>query len=211
MKIAKVFSIIFAVLGSVLLLGTMVLSLLSMNAPVRLLDLPEAAVQCGQDLMDALEEGDYAAAAAVMYGQPDLGVDHLPSDEAGTMVWEAFLDSMVCEFTGECYATDSGIARNARITTMNIDTVMASLKERVHILLQARIDAAKEMSELYDEENNFREDLVNEILYQAVEQALEENVDTVSYDVTLRMIHRDGQWWVVPDQALLKAISGGVA
>jgi len=27
----------------------------------------------------------------------------------------------------------------------------------------------------------------------------------------MELVHRDGQWWVVPDGALLTALSGGLA
>ena len=49
------------------------------------------------------------------------------------------------------------------------------------------------------------------MLSQAVVQALAEDGQLVTRDVTLNLICRDGQWWAVPDQALLQAISGGVA
>ena len=39
-------------------------------------------------------------------------------------------------------------------------------------------------------------------------QALSEDAQTVTRDVTLGLIYQDGAWWVVPDQALLKIISG---
>lgn len=97
------------------------------------------------------------------------------------------------------------------ITTLDISSVTGALTEHAHALLTARVEGAEEMTELYDEENNFREELVSEVLQEAVVQALAEDAQTVTYDVTLNLIYRDGQWWVVPDQALLDAISGGVA
>ena len=82
--------------------------------------------------------------------------------------------------------------------------------EYAHALLTQRVETAEDMSELYDEENNFRQDLVDAIVLEAVDQAIRENGQTASFDVTLSLIQRDGQWWVVPDQALLQAISGGL-
>ena len=42
----------------------------------------------------------------------------------------------------------------------------------------------------------------------AVTQALAEDAQTVTRNVTLSLIYQDGAWWVVPDQALLQTISG---
>jgi len=44
MKVARFFGVILGILGTVLLLGSYGFCLLSRNAPVRILELPEAAV-----------------------------------------------------------------------------------------------------------------------------------------------------------------------
>ena len=66
------------------------------------------------------------------------------------------------------------------------------------------------ISEIYDSNNEYREDFVLGALYDAALAALEEDAATVSWDVTLNLIYQDGQWWIMPDQSLLQAISGGV-
>ena len=211
MKIARFFAVIFGLIGTVLMIGSIGLCLISLDAPVRMPETPAAAVECSEDLMNALADGDCAAAGNVLYGQPDLGVDREPADEVGQMIWTAFLGSISYEFKGDCYATDSGIARDATITAMDIPSVTDAVSQHAHALLTARVENATDMAELYDEENNFREDLVADVLSEAVVRALAENAETVTRDVTLNLICRDGQWWVVPDQALLQTISGGVA
>lgn len=211
MKVAKFFAVIFGVIGAVIMVGSIGLCLLSLDAPVQVAEMPEAAVECSEELMEALEQGDFAAAGNVLYGQPDLGVERLPDEDSAMMVWTAFTGSISYEFKGDCYATDSGFARDAAITALDIPSVTASLSQRAHALLTARVESATDMAELYDENNDFREDLVEEVLSEALVQALAEDAETVTRDVTLNMICRDGQWWVVPDQALLQAISGGVA
>ena len=40
-------------------------------------------------------------------------------------------------------------------------------------------------------------------------QALAEG-KTVTRDVKVKLVSRDGSWWVVPDQALLAVLSGGL-
>ena len=67
-----------------------------------------------------------------------------------------------------------------------------------------RIDLSREVP---DEE---MQDLIDQVMNQAVEEALQQEHKTVSYDVVLDLVLRDGQWWVVPNQALLAALSGGI-
>lgn len=211
MKIARFFAVIFGVIGTVLMVGTVALCLLSLDAPVGLAELPAAAAECSREVMEAVEAGDFSAASQQMYGQPDLGADREPADAMGALAWDAFVKSISYEFKGECYATDTGIARDASITALEIPSVTEKLHARASALLTQRVEAAEELSEIYDEENNFREDLIDQVLREALEQALEEDAESVTRDVTLGLIYRDGRWWVVPDQALLQAISGGMA
>ena len=211
MKIAKFFAGIFAALGAVLMVGAIGLSLMSLDAPARVGKVPEAVTNLSQTLMDAVSGGDFASAGALMYGQPDLGAGQGSTDAVETMLWEAFTDSIQYEFTGACYVTETGFARDASITTLDIATAADAIAEQARALLTQRVENAQEMEELYDEENNFREELIQEVLLEGARQALQEHGQTVTTQVTLRFLYRDGQWWAVQDQALLKAISGGVA
>jgi hypothetical protein len=76
------------------------------------------------------------------------------------------------------------------------------------MLMNQRIAAAEELSELYDENNEFREELVTQILQEALDQSLRQDLQTVTRDITLKLVNRDGSWWIVPDQALMHALTG---
>lgn len=206
MKTARIFASAFAAIGAVLLVGSIILCLVSLDAPVEMVGMPKDAMACAEEMMDALAAGDYRGAAARMYGQPDLGVGDAPSGELDALVWNAFVDSMSYEFVGVCYAENSGIYRDASVTALDIASVTAKLQTRAQTLLDTRLDAAEE--ELTAQE---REELAQQVLREALEQAIREDGETVTQNITLKLIYRDGQWWVVPDQALLQAISGGVA
>lgn len=210
MKIAKFFACIFGAIGTVLMVGAIGLCLFSLDAPAKIHKMPEEAVACSEKLMEAVSGGDYETAAALMYGQPDLGVHGNPADQAGEMIWTAFLGSISYEFKGPCYVLDAGLARDVAVTALDVPSVTGSVGLRARELLTGKVASATDLAELYDETNNFREDLVEEVLSEAVIYALAEDAKTVTRDVTLKLICRDGQWWVVPDAQLLQLLSGGI-
>ncbi|MBR3949385.1 MAG: hypothetical protein IKJ84_01800 [Oscillospiraceae bacterium] len=211
MKIAKFFSWIFGLLGAVVMAGTVVLCLFSLNREPVVQEVPREAKECVQEVMDAIGSGDFTLASRYFYGQPDLGADRKPESEAGTMVWDAFVRSISYEVKSDCYATDTGLAVDVAVTAMDIPSVTEVLTQKAHTLLTHRVESATDMEELYDENNEFREDLVEDVLREAVVRALAEDAQPVTRDVTLHLIHRDGQWWIQPDSALLEVLSGGVA
>lgn len=208
MKAAKFFAVIFAVLGILLLVGSMGWILLSRDAQVRVLEIPQGAIQCSEAFASALDNGDLAAAAERMYGQPDLGIDGAISHEETTLVWEAFLDQMDFSFTGKCYVVENGFARDASVAVLDIAGVTQTLPELTQTLINQRIASAEELDEIYDEDGRFHQELADQILREALQKALTQDAEMIRRDVTVKLVNRDGAWWVVPDQTLLQTISG---
>ena len=49
---------------------------------------------------------------------------------------------------------------------------------------------------------------MTQILNEALQQSLTQDAHTVTLEVTVKLVDRDGGWWVVPEQALLQALTG---
>lgn len=210
MKIRNLLSGLFALLGMGAAAAGIYLSLHNMNASPVLLVQPEEAKAKVVSVLDAVCDGDYAQASLGMQGTPDLGVDRAAEGQVGNLIWNAFLDSISYELEGECYATDSGIAQNVVIRTLELNSVTEKLREHSQAMLAQRVEQAEDTSELYDENNEYREELVMEVLLEAAKQALAEDVRYVTWEIRLNLIYDNGQWWVLPEQELLRAISGGL-
>ena len=119
--------------------------------------------------------------------------------------------SLEYEFNGDFYATDTGIARDVTITSLELASVTENLGSRSQELLARRVEKAEDVSQIYDENNEYREDFVMTVLFDAAYQSLKEDARMTRQRVTLNLVFRQGEWWVLPDSALLSAISGGTA
>ena len=210
MRFARILGALFGVAG-VCAAGLCIhLSFENKNAGPVLVEAPEAAAEQISVLMEAVGRNDYASASAVIRGNPAFGADRAPADAVSGMIWDAFVASISYETVGQMYATDSGVAQNIRVTTLDMGSVTENLKERSERLLEQRVADAEDPDEVYDENNEYREDFVMQVLYDAAVEALAEDAATVSADVTINMIYENGQWWIVSDPQLLGAITGGV-
>lgn len=210
MKIRNLISGLFGLMGIGAAVAGICLSFHNMHADPVLLAQPEAARTRVEFVLDAVCEGDYVLASSGIQGTPNLGMDRPASGEVGDLIWNAFLDSITYELDGECYATDSGIAQNVVIRTMDISSVTAPLRDSSQALLAQRVAEAEDTSELYDEKGDYREDLVMSVLYEAAQLALEGDVQYLEWEVRLDLVYDNGQWWVLPETELLSAISGGI-
>lgn len=208
MKIARFFAYVFACIGVLLLVGSMVFFLWNRDADVRVAQLPREAVSASEDFVRVLNDGDLEAAAQRMYGQPDLGIGGDMETPESSLLWEAFCSSIVLEMTGEWEVEQSALVRTGTVTYLDVSAVLEKLPERVQTLLDQKIAAAEDLSEIYDEQNEFRKELVDEILEKALQQALSQDGEPVIGEVSLKLVNRDGNWWVVPSQNLLQILSG---
>jgi len=207
---SKIFGVIFALLGTAAAAFAVWLCANNLDSIPVLVAPVEEAKQQAQALMDAVAAGDYDTASSLILGTPQLGVDRDPEDQTGVMIWNAFAESYQYELMDECYATDTGVALDVRVTYLDISSVTKNLRQRTQTLLEERIAAAENVTELYDENNEFREEFVMEALYDAVDDALQEDAQQVSVSFTINLVYRDGTWVVVSDDALMAAISGGI-
>ena len=208
--IKKLLSLIFVVIGIAAAVAAVSLGLSNKDADPVLLAPPEDAKLQVVGLMDAVCAGDFDGASAYMLGQPDLGVDREASDPVGVLIWEAFCDSMSYELIGECYGTEAGLAQDVTMSWLDITSVTSVLKERSQILLEQRVDEAEDLDDVYDEDLQYREDFVMDVLYDAAAAALKEDATTMTTEVTVNLVYQNEAWWIVADRNLLDAISGGI-
>lgn len=164
-----------------------------------------------QSLLDAVISGNYAKAGSLMLGAPQLGVDRPAEDELGVLLWGAYQESLTFTPVGDCYATASGIAYDYTVRRLDLDSVTANLNARSQTLLSQWVEQAEDMDQVYDENNQYRESLVMEVLLEAANQALREDATYVEQMFTVNMVHRDGKWLAIPDSGLMDAISCSLA
>lgn len=193
----------------VLAVSALLICLTQRNATPKLFGKAEGAEKCARAMMDCISRGDYAGASAYLYGTPSLGIGDQRETPAAECVWDAFVSSMECRSRGSCYATDAGVAMDFTVSGLDIPSLTQELKQRSAAVLEARVEAAENMSQVYDSNQQYREDFIQSVLEEAAREAVAA-VSPVENAVTVQLVYEGNQWWVVPDSALMTAISGGI-
>ena len=196
-------------LAVVLAVSALLICLTQRNAAPKLFGKAEGAEKCARAMMDCISRGDYAGASAYLYGTPSLGIGDQRETPAAECVWDAFVSSMECRSRGSCYATDAGVAMDFTVSGLDIPSLTQELKQRSAAVLEARVEAAENMSQVYDSNQQYREDFIQSVLEEAAREAVAA-VSPVENAVTVQLVYEGNQWWVVPDSALMTAISGGI-
>lgn len=210
MKISKFFAVIFGLLGAAIAVGTVFLCLQSLNQEPVLVKTPVSATAQVESMMRAVCKNDFAAASALIYGNPDLGAEQDYEDPVTNMIWDAFIDSIEYEMVGDCFATNSGVAQNIHVQYLDIAAATSALQIRSRNLLEQRINEAEDMEDIYDENNEFRQDFLDAVVEDAVKETVAKDATYLEADLTVNLAYTGGQWWVVADDALVGFLSGGM-
>lgn len=190
----KLFSGLLAALGAGLMVLTLVLCLLSLNAQPKILEFPQQASTLAQNFATALNQGDLDQAGGYIYGQPALTAGADWTDEAKEQIWQAYTGSLRCSPSQEPTATDQGIDWTVEIQYLDVAALMDAWQAQTNALLTGSEEAPDAQLALSD----------------GLSQALAEDQTTLSQELTLHLIFWDGQWWISPDTALLQLLSGQV-
>lgn len=209
MKVARIVAVLFGILGMVLMLGTAAVCFSALDAPVRA-QVPQEAKECAAEMVELLENGNLEAVSEKLYGHPDLGVGRELTGEAAA-VWEIFREGIACELTSSCYVSGSSFSVDAVMTLPRIDSILDSVTEHAKAILNDRIAVAEKMDELYDENNEFRRDVIDAVMTEAVKLSLAEAPEMLTCETTFGLVCQDEQWYVVPDAAFLRALAGGLS
>ena len=210
MKLRKYLSAVFAVMAAALILATAVGYVCFHKAPPMIGMPVEEADLKAEQLMDAICRGDYAAAGESLYGKPELGWNREAASQLGDQLWQAYSGTMSYEFSGHCYATGSGIFRDVTVIVLDIPALNPKIQERFEQLMEPHLVEARYDSEVFDENGALRQAFAADLLSQAVEQILQENAVFSCYQISLELIYQNGQWWVVPGDALIDIIAGAM-
>lgn len=147
---------------------------------------PEEIPDAADAVMNCIQKGDWQSLRELVAGNPDLTPILDEKDSAEAVLWEAYRESLEWYCREPLDTRDNGlVAQNILVTCLD---------------LRAAADAAASLLQENPQKNALT-------LTAAVEQALEINVPTVTYDVRLSFLRRDGQWLLVPDKALQEILS----
>lgn len=162
-----------------------------------------------ETLFSSVKKGDYILAESVILGQPSLGIDRPAKDPLAAAVWDAYQNSLKFEPLSDFYATTYGLAVDYKMSRLDVTSVLEPVAARAEANIQQRIAQAKSVEEIYDSNNEYRDDVVQKAVDMALAAALQEDASYMQLEFTVNLIYQDGNWWVKGEKALMDALAAG--
>ncbi len=204
MKLSKIVSALFAFLGMVLVAGGIFLSFANRNAGAPGRAVPQEAKDCATAFLTALNGHDLESARTYLYGNPDLGLSQTSEDPQTAKVWEAFRSSFAVSDIAPFQVSQSEIRLDFTLTTLELKALV-----NLPSLARSILDGKEDQDSLYDENGTLKPQEKTAIMEEALEKTLAE-AGSVNRTCTISLVEAEGRWWVLPNENLLSALSGGM-
>ncbi len=210
MNRTRTVSILFSLLGILLLIGGLLLCWFCTGSSPLLLQPSENAIALTESFTESLRSGDTEASGSMLLGQPRLAFDPPPESSITALLWYAYTDSLQFSFQDSLSSSKSGCCRTVTVTGLDIPALMQRLKEAAPELL-AQETALIGEDLVFGKDNHYRQDVVSDVLYRGVQQLLSGPYPIATREYQLELVLQDNVWKIMPNQDLLDLICGKIA
>lgn len=203
--------VLAGLMGALAAVGAVLTLQLGLTAPGKetaVLKMDPRVMEQAQGFLENLSTLDLEGASAYILGCPKLTAGQ-KGEGPEKLLWERYWQGLSCSAEGAPYAKDGNLAVDVRVSYPDIAAMTQQAGILAEQLLQQRVDQAESVSEVYDGQG-YRQEILDEVLLQAVETAAERVTQTRERNVVLELTYEAGNWWVVPGNELRDLLSGAL-
>lgn len=167
---------------------------------------PSASVEHFYSLM---LEGNYPEGYKYLKDYSTLGLENAPSDAYSEQIYDALKKSYSYELVGEADINEFNAAQTVRFSYLEITAISDNISSRIDELLEERIDSLP-WHQIYDDNGNYRTDLLDEVYDTAFEEAMK-NVEayTVTTEYTVGLEYVGDSWMILVNDDMTYCFAGG--
>ena len=208
MKSNRFFSVLSLLLAVPAAAAALYMGMTADSRPAKLLWSEPGARAAASALVETLSTGDFQKGCDFLYGTTQLILPEGEGQDASALLWNHYCENLTGGLVGEPYLSPRGYCQDAGLYEPDLDTLTRRMKELAPELVTRRIVEARELSDVYDADFSFRQDLISEVLTEAARSAIAQEPERKVCQVQLRLVYEKDRWLIQPDQALLDILAG---
>ena len=158
--------------------------------------------------MDAVIAGNETKAASMLTAPVQITVPLNQPDEVALLMEQSLKKSYSYEPVGTPLLNGTSAKMNYKITSLDVAALVPDILSEVDRELEKKVENSKK-SDVYDKDNNYRTDVLEEIYKNAVVHVLNNAKDYYSATIIgLDLNYQNGEWKVLYNDALTLALNG---
>lgn len=163
------------------------------------------------EFFDAITLGNYTAAYEHLNGYSSLGLENSPEGEAAKLLQKALERSYSYQLNGTAAVDGISAVQDVDFTYLDL----LAIDEKVQALTPKKLEelvAANPLSKVYDENNEYRPEITQQAYINALKEVLADAESCYTgTTITVSLDYISETWLINPDQALFKALLGGIS
>ena len=153
---------------------------------------PEEIPDAVDAVMTSIQTGDWVRLEEMISGNPELTPKVGAADSAEKMIWDAYRNSLQWSCEEPFRIHSSLITQKVSVTCMDIPGITDAISTMLSSADSTGFDAATQ----------------TEFLHTVAAHVLESELPMIRREITLTYQRNQGHWMLVPNNALLKLLSG---
>lgn len=160
---------------------------------------------------EALSAGEYENAYLYLGDYTGLGLENIPGDKNGQLVYTTMRENFDCRVTGGAEIVKLSARVPVRIRYLNMPAAQDDIEELVSKNLEKFVkDNPRNL--VYDAENHYLPELTEKLYTDALHYVLEHsNKYCVTEQFDMELVYRGGRWFILTNPKLLSALTGAMA
>ena len=209
MRKRRILAAFFGMLAAAGAAATLMLALTARDRETVVLKEDPRVMACAQSFLDELCAMDLEGASAELLGEPKLTMVP-PETDVEKILWDRYWTGLEGRLEGQPYAQGSFLTVNARITYPDVGAVIQRMGALAQEQLRQMVEQAQSVFEVYDETGSYRQDVLDEVLLQALWAASEQTTAVCEKSIALRLAYDGEDWKIVPGRELRDLLSGAM-
>lgn len=158
--------------------------------------------------MTAVCMGEEDLASSLLASPMQLDIPLNQPDEAALLLERSLKDSYSCEAAGTPILDGTNAKQNYKFTSLNVTALVPDILAEVDKELEYKVENSKK-SDVYDKDNNYRTDVLEEIYKSAIVKVLQNAPSYYTQSlIGLELTYQNGEWKVLPNNSLQLALNG---
>ena len=199
----------YAVLAAVFFCGALFVCILAGAKGTLYFAPTEDAKTSAKRFLDYCVTDNEEAAMEMLSSEEPLFVTFKDEGETEKYIFNTLRQSLSYRLDGTAAMNGTHASVPATVTYLNLSSLSPDLSDKVNSLLKDKVENSRK-AEVFDENNEYRPDVLNMLYEEAVVgilQTPDKYLEESSFD--LEMDYKDGEWKIAPNAALKLALAGG--
>lgn len=201
---------ILSKIGVLCIVAAIIISISMKNTPSKLMGSIDSACAQIELFMEAFCRDDFAAMNQCLLNDDQIEATEIPLTGVSGVLRNAYLDTMMYEFTGDCFASEFALCQTVTVQVLDIPCVLRDLIENYQRTFGVEVTLTENNDFVVVLPDGSQKDFFSMVTVEFAEQLLEKHAYYHKINITFEQVYKNGQWKILLNEDVMNLLTGGI-